>query len=64
MDEIPSEIYNVLIQEVKNITYGKISLGINVRDGHVQYYELDKHVTFNNDKKNDKSEKDNIATFT
>ena len=46
---IPEEIIAAFDKEAENLKYGKVSLGLIVRGGHV-HYEIDKHITFVQDK--------------
>jgi hypothetical protein len=41
---LPKKILDVFEKESKGLQFGKISIGIIIRDGHC-HYEIDKHFT-------------------
>jgi hypothetical protein len=47
--KIPEEIIAVFDKEAESLKFGKISLGLIVRGSHI-HYEIDKHITFVQDK--------------
>jgi hypothetical protein len=42
---IPSEILSVFEKETDGLKFGKVSIGLIVRDNHI-HFEIDKHITF------------------
>ena len=57
--KIPDEVIDAFDKEAEGLQFGKLSLGLVIRGGHVRY-EIDKHITFVQDK-NQKTE--NIDKF-
>ena len=46
---IPKTILDALEKEISNLKFGKIMLGVNIRDGRVQYFEFIKNYTIHSD---------------
>ena len=53
---IPSNVMSAFERETENLKFGKVTIGVIVRDGHI-HYEIDKHITFSTDQK--QNQKDN-----